>query len=119
MKKQSPELKQRISSFIERGLIANKVKKLTNFKCLVCEAQNKNPHSFIKTNGEFYVETHHVEPVSTLKIGVLGIANLITVCANHHRQLHYGNSIILKNTENHFKIKIDEEIITIKKINIS
>ncbi len=119
MKKQSPELKQRISSFIERGSIANKVKKLTNYKCLVCEALGQNPHSFIKTNGDYYIETHHVEPVSTLKVGVLSISNLMTVCANHHRQLHYGNSTILENTEKHFKLTIDAETITIKKINIS
>lgn len=119
MKKQSPELKQRISSFIERGLIANKVKKIANYKCLICEVQGKNPYSFIKKNGEYYIETHHVEPVSTLKIGVLGIANLMTVCANHHRQLHYGNSIILEDTDKHFKIKLEEETLIINKINIS
>ena len=89
MQNQPPEIKQRISSFIERGAISNKVKKITNYKCLVCEALGENPYSFEKTNGINYVETHHVEPVSTLKKGVLGIGNLITVCANHHRQLHF------------------------------
>ena len=117
MNKQSPEIKQRISSFIERGAIATKVKKLTNYKCLVCEALGKNPHSFIKSNGEYYIETHHVEPVSTLKVGVLSIANLMTVCANHHRQLHYGNSTILEDADKHFRLTIDEETITINKIN--
>ena len=85
MKKQSPEVKQRISTFIERGAIANKIKKITNYKCLICEAQGLNPYSFKKPNGMNYVETHHVEPVSTLKEGVLSVSNLITVCANHHR----------------------------------
>ncbi|MEC4005507.1 hypothetical protein OX283_012625 [Flavobacterium sp. SUN052] len=118
MKNKSPELKQRISSYIERGSIAQKVKRMTNFKCLVCEALNMNPHSFTKSNGDKYIETHHVEQVSTLKKGVLGIDNLITVCANHHRQLHYGNSTLIESTENHFKFSIDSQTIKVNKIKI-
>lgn len=118
MQNQPPEIKQRISSFIERGAISNKVKKLTNYKCLVCEAMGENPYSFEKTNGINYVETHHVEPVSTLKKGVLGIANLITVCANHHRQLHYGKSELINETELEFEFKIDNKKLKIKKITL-
>jgi predicted HNH restriction endonuclease len=118
MQNQPPEIKQRISSFIERGAISNKVKKLTNYKCLVCEVMGENPYSFEKTNGINYVETHHVEPVSTLKKGVLGIANLITVCANHHRQLHYGKSELINETESEFVFNIDNKKLKIKKINV-
>ncbi|MDQ2753507.1 MAG: HNH endonuclease, partial [Bacteroidota bacterium] len=90
MKNQQPKIKQRISSYIERGAIANKIKKLTGHKCLVCEAIGLPPLSFLKRKGDYYIETHHVEQVSTAKKGILSISNLITVCANHHRQLHYG-----------------------------
>lgn len=118
MKNQPPEIKQRISSFIERGAISNKVKKLTNYKCLVCEAMGINPYSFKKTNGINYVETHHVEPVSTLKKGVLGISNLITVCANHHRQMHYGESKLTNETETEFEFRIDGKKLKINKITL-
>lgn len=118
MRNQPPEIKQRISSFIERGAISNKVKKLTNYKCLVCEAMGENPYSFEKTNGINYVETHHVEPVSTLKKGVLGIGNLITVCANHHRQLHYGNSELINENETEFEFRIDDKRLKINKITL-
>ncbi|GAB3533098.1 hypothetical protein GCM10027443_17910 [Pontibacter brevis] len=118
MKKAKPEVKQRISSYIERGAIANKVKKLTNYRCLVCEAMGFNPYSFKKPNGEHYVETHHVEPVSTLKKGVLSVNNLITVCANHHRQLHYGNSKVVEHTPINFKFSIDGSIVTVKAIKL-
>ena len=116
MQNKPPEIKQRISSFIERGAISNKVKKLTNYKCLICEAIGENPYSFKKTNGINYIETHHVEPVSTLKKGVLGIGNLITVCANHHRQMHYGNAELIRENETVFEFKIDGKQIIIKKI---
>lgn len=118
MGKQTPEVKERISTYIERGAIANKVKQLTGYKCLLCEALGLEPFSFKKPNGNPYVETHHVEPVSTLKKGVLSINNLITVCANHHRQLHYGNSEVVENTSTNFKFKIDGKIIEVKAIRL-
>jgi predicted HNH restriction endonuclease len=113
----SPQVKTRISKFIERGAIALEIKEAYKFKCKVCEVLNQSPHSFKKSNGDFYIETHHIEHVSSLKNGVLGVANLITVCPNHHRQFHYGNIEIEKNTKEELKLKIDGEIIpTIKKI---
>ena len=74
---------------------------------------------FYKPNGVKYIETHHVEPVSERKKGTLGISNLITVCANHHRQLHYGNSKVLGDKYGKFKFEIDNEIIEVKKITIA
>lgn len=119
MKKLKPEVKQRVSSFIERGRIASEVKKLTNFKCLICEALGENPLGFKKANGERYIETHHVEQVSTMKKGVFSINNLITVCANHHRQLHYGDSTIMRQTERHFTFRIDDQLVEVSKIKLS
>jgi len=112
---ESPEAKQRISKYIERGSIANRIKKLTNYECLICKALDENSHSFKKRNGEYYIEAHHIEPVSTLKKGVLSSANIITVCANHHRQLHYGK-VIVHDTGERFDLEIDEKEITINKI---
>jgi|SRR5665647_294101 len=72
-----------------------------------------------KNNGNHYIETHHVEQVSTLKKGVLSISNLMTVCANHHRQLHYGQSEIIGQTEHYFIFKLDDREIQVRKIKIS
>ncbi|MCR8870531.1 HNH endonuclease [Peribacillus frigoritolerans] len=111
-----PEVKERVSRYIERGKIAKEYKKRTGFKCQVCEAFNLDPYSFKKPNGEYYVETHHVIPVSKLQAGSLLTNNLITVCANHHRQLHYGNIELIQNTNNYFVFELDGEIIKIKKM---
>lgn len=86
----SPEVKVRVSKSIERGPVGGMVKKANGFKCQVCEALGSNPIGFLKKNGEPYVEAHHVMPVSTKQIGSLSASNVMTVCANHHRQLHYG-----------------------------
>jgi len=119
MKGKQPIIKQHISNFIERGAVSSKVKKLNNYKCSVCEALGNTTNSFVKTNGDIYIETHHVEPVSIVKTGVLSITNLMTVCANHHRQLHYGNVELIDNTENQFVFIIDNQKIIIDKININ
>jgi 5-methylcytosine-specific restriction protein A len=111
MAKTTPEMKERLSVFIERGTMATKIKKITNYKCLICEAFGHNPHSFKKSNGEYYIEAHHVEPISTMKEGVLSASNIITVCANHHRQLHYGKVTLVEQTSDFFKFKIDGKTI--------
>jgi 5-methylcytosine-specific restriction enzyme A len=114
-----PRVRERISIFIERGSIASKIKTITGFKCLICEKMGQNPLSFKKTNGEYYVETHHVEPVANLKKGSLGVANLLTLCANHHRQMHYGNVQTLENTDECFKFLFDNKELIVKKIKVT
>ncbi len=86
----SPEVKVRVSKCIERGPVGALVKKATGFRCQVCEALGLDPVGFLKKSGEPYVEAHHVMPVSTKEVGSLSASNVMTVCANHHRQLHYG-----------------------------
>ncbi|HEF5696037.1 HNH endonuclease [Bacillus cereus] len=111
-----PEVKERVSKYIERGTIAQQYKRKTGFKCQICDVLGLNPYSFKKTNGEYYVETHHVIPVSGLQAGSLSANNLITVCANHHRQLHYGNVKLLENTHNKFIFEIETEKIEVIKL---
>lgn len=110
-----PQVKEVLSKQIERGEISNYVKKLNGYKCKVCEALGKDPLSFTKTNGEHYIETHHIVPVFNLTAGLLGLSNLITVCANHHRQFHFGKIAISDNNKEHLEINIDGKMIRIDK----
>ena len=109
----TPEVKEVVSKQIERGKISSDIKRINNYKCQICEAFGHNPYSFTKKNGNFYIETHHIIPVSNLIEGTLGARNLITVCANHHRQLHYGNAQILPSEEDLILIQIDDKKIAI------
>lgn len=102
-----PELKQVVINKIERGVIAQKIKKLYEYKCRICEKLSQNPCAFIKKDGTPYIETHHIIAASELQPGSLASSNLITLCANHHRQMHYGNVLILKNTPNLLHITLD------------
>ena len=88
---QTPETKQKTTYAIKRDPVGNSVKKATGHKCQLCEALGQPPHGFKKRNGLPYLEAHHVIPVSELQIGSLAASNIVTLCANHHRQMHYGN----------------------------
>lgn len=111
----SPQVKEVISKRIERGKISSEIKKFYQYRCKVCEALGKNPLTFQKVSGEYYVETHHIIPVANLLLGSLGVSNLITVCANHHRQFHYGDIKIVKNTGSTLILNIDGQTLTIEK----
>jgi len=112
----TPRLKEIISKKIERGEISRIVKKINNFECQVCKVLGLNPAGFLKINGEPYIETHHIIPVSEMEQGSLGVLNLITLCPNHHRQMHYGNVRLIDNNSDVFKFEIDKKEITINKI---
>ena len=110
----SPEVKERLSRKIERGPIGSLVKKLNGYKCQLCEALGADPFGFRKSSGEHYVEAHHVMPVAMRQIGSLSASNVMTVCANHHRQLHYG-TIAIKPAEAAFLIEIDGRSVSVRR----
>lgn len=86
----APEVREIISRRIERGAIGDLVKKANHYECQLCKALGREPVAFCKPDGQPYVEAHHVVPVAQGQVGSLSAANVISVCANHHRQLHYG-----------------------------
>ncbi|HNB51735.1 MAG TPA: HNH endonuclease [Anaerolineales bacterium] len=110
-----PEVKETISQRIERGSLANKIKALNGYRCQICEALGHPPLSFRKKNGEFYIESHHVIPISARQMGSLSLLNLITVCANHHRQIHFGDFELIEQTETAFTFSIDGNQVSIIK----
>jgi 5-methylcytosine-specific restriction protein A len=65
---------------------------LSEFKCEI----DKNHSSFLTKNGSLYVEGHHLVPLSAQgnfsnSLDVVG--NIVILCPNCHRQLHYGSNI--------------------------
>ncbi len=118
-KNASPQVKEVLSKRIERGIIAQKIKKLNSYRCQICEALGKNPIGFLTSEGIPYVETHHIHPVSHLEKGSLGVSNLLTVCANHHRQIHHGNVEWLSLRPDALQCRIDEREISVPKLNLN
>jgi len=108
----SPEVKERIARTIERGTVGAQVKKANGYKCQLCEALGHDPLGFKKRNGQHYVEAHHVMPVARRQVGSLAASNILTACANHHRQMHYGD-VAVEIADNHFEIVVDGTVLSI------
>lgn len=113
------EQKERLVKTIERGSIAKEIKKHIKYKCQMSEALGENPYSFKKNNGEYYVETHHIIPVSDTKNSKLSVENLICLCPNHHRQVHYGNVELINNNDTYLEYNIDGIQVKIDKIKLN
>jgi hypothetical protein len=113
----APEVRERISKSIERGPIGQRLKRSMGYKCQICEATGNGPGSFLKASGDRYVEAHHATPVSEKEIGSLAASNIMILCANHHRQMHYGN-VALERTASTFELIIDGTPISIARFSL-
>lgn len=113
----SPEVKTRVSKGIERGPIGALVKKANDHKCQLCDALGWNPIGFRKPNGEPYVEAHHVMPVSRKEVGSLSASNIMTLCANHHRQIHYGG-VTVAISEKKFVVTLEGGSLSIPRLSL-
>jgi predicted restriction endonuclease len=92
------------------------VKKAVGYRCQLCLALGLNPIGFIKANGTPYVEAHHVMPVHLKQVGSLSCTNVIVLCANHPRQLHYGQDISVDIAAESFVISIEGSVVEIPKV---
>jgi predicted RNA-binding protein with PUA-like domain len=110
-----PEVKHVFSKRVERGPVGAMVKQANGFKCQLCVALGLNPVGFLKKNGEPYVEAHHVMPVSKKEVGSLAASNVMTLCANHHREVHYGR-IDLTIAEKTFDLAVGDKAIKIPRL---
>jgi predicted HNH restriction endonuclease len=63
---------------------------------------------FLTAKDERYVECHHLEYLAN--DGFDCSKNMLIVCANHHRQLHYGKTKILNHTSEQVIIEIDDVV---------
>ncbi len=89
-KQYSPETRPKlIEAHTDRGSSVTKaLKSLLGAKCQVCHACG-----FEKNNGEMYIEAHHITEVAACEINSLCSENIILVCPNCHREIHYGKNV--------------------------
>ncbi|MBQ26976.1 MAG: HNH endonuclease [Nitrospiraceae bacterium] len=55
----------------------------------ICESC-ENPAPFVKPDGDFYLEVHHLRRLADG--GSDTVTNAVAVCPNCHRELHYGSN---------------------------
>lgn len=80
------------SSYIRNPEVAKRCIVLSNYKCNL----DGNHESFITKKGKPYMEAHHLIPISYQDYFEYSLdveANIISLCPNCHRKLHYGRDI--------------------------
>ncbi|MBC3874463.1 HNH endonuclease [Undibacterium flavidum] len=93
-------IKELLAKSYERDQELSKLIKLVRGEaCQICG------HYFLTLDGRKYVECHHLEHLANE--GLDCSKNILVVCANHHRQLHYGLAKILSHTNESVVIEID------------
>ncbi len=110
-----PERRERVSQSIERGPVGAQVKLKRGGRCQICEALGSDGVAFRKRDGNPYSEAHHVWPVSTLRRGALAPENVMVLCANHHREVHYGEFSVTSEQRDHWAISIAGRDLKIEK----
>lgn len=78
---------------IERNhQLIDRLKRVYDYECQLCSKEQRMPIE--KQDGTKYVEVHHIKNLSEEydEEGTLDrVNNLIVVCPNHHKMLHYHN----------------------------
>jgi len=79
----TPEKKKTIVNLYKRNSkLITKLKQLYKNKCQICH------FSFMKKSLEYYSEVHHLKPIG--EEGSDSIDNIVNLCANCHRKIHYA-----------------------------
>jgi hypothetical protein len=55
-------------------------------------------------------------PVSRGEIGSLSASNIMTLCPNHHRQLHFGRDVTVSIGTTAFSVTVDGGTVEIQKL---
>jgi 5-methylcytosine-specific restriction endonuclease McrA len=78
-------VEQIIRTYPRNSVLKNYVKRRSNYSC---EIPNCNYVGFLKSDGEQYIEVHHIIPLS--EGGEDSIFNTVALCPNCHRAIHYS-----------------------------
>lgn len=111
----TPLVRQRVVRAIERGPVGNLLKGACGYTCQICRALALPQMTFRKSGGTPYVEAHHVVPVADGVHGSLHPANVIIVCAMHHRELHHGAAAWIDDQGSSFKVTVELGTVTLPK----
>lgn len=91
---ETPERKEYlVESYVRKTMWARRAIQLLGSKCLIDGCEN----SFLKPNGEPYVEVHHIIPL--FLGGEDGLWNLAVLCAHHHKMAHFAREADVKHIQ--------------------
>lgn len=97
--------------------LVDELKRIYGYRCQLCSDEEFMP--ILKDDKSFYVEVHHIKGLykENEEENLDKLSNLIVVCANHHKLLHYhkgGYEKVCRENGKLFFYNKDEEKIEIK-----
>ncbi|GAH25955.1 unnamed protein product, partial [marine sediment metagenome] len=108
---QPRERAKKIQNHIDRGSAVTKaLKSLLGAKCQVC-----GWIGFKKKSGEDFIEAHHIVQLSEKKEGSLCTENVVLLCPNCHREIHYGKQFFVSDDAENIEIVLSSRKATIRK----
>jgi hypothetical protein len=118
-----PVAREVVVKRIERGEAGEWVKMMNGHKCQLCDALGLEQRLFATKAGNTYVEAHHAIPVSERQAGTLHASFIMSLCANHHRQMHHDPTVRVaiqgydqtRRNEALFKVSIDGRKVKLKR----
>lgn len=100
--KVTPNKRTVIVQQIERSAkICRRLKELYGNKCQICG------FTFAKKDGGFYSEVHHLIPLG--RKGSDRVSNMVVLCPNCHKQMHYAKVELIKKGRKRMLIKINNK----------
>ncbi|MHA1366242.1 MAG: HNH endonuclease [Candidatus Heimdallarchaeota archaeon] len=109
---QPRERAKKIQNHLDRGSAVTKaLKSLLGAKCQVC-----GWIGFKKKSGEDFIEAHHIVQLSEKKEGSLCTENVVLLCPNCHREIHYGKQFFVSDDAENIEIFYLREKLRLGKI---
>ena len=108
-----PEERVRLAQkYLDRGsAVTNALKNLLGAKCQIC-----GWIGFQKKNGnDCFIEAHHLVQVANKEEGALCTDNIILVCPNCHREIHYGHNFQVTSNDDYVDIVLSGRQTRIKR----
>jgi hypothetical protein len=99
-----PHKKRIVSERIARpGSIVEYLKEMVDYTCEICEEKG-----FVQRNRNHYVEAHHINELHELIPGSYCSDNIIIVCPNCHKKLHFADVEYQNADENTVRVRIND-----------
>jgi len=111
------ERNERLQVYLDRGSSVTKALKIIlGSKCQICgwKGFEKRGRKAEKNN-ECFIEAHHLKQVAYKCQGSLCTDNIILVCPNCHREIHYGKKFNLEVTDTSISISLSNHSAQIPK----
>ena len=101
---ETPERKEYlVESYVRKTMWAKTAREFLGSRCLIDGCEN----TFVKPNGELYIEVHHIIPL--YQGGEDGLWNLAVLCAHHHKMAHFARPVDVNRVQEFLLRKVGDK----------